>query len=236
MKKLVALTGAGMSAESGFSTFRDAGGLWEKYPVEQVASHEGWLRDPVLVNNFYNGLRRQLLAARPNLGHELLASLEKDYEVTVITQNIDNLHERAGSSRVIHLHGELMKVTSSRDVDNPACIEELSANDCEVKPGQKAKDGSLLRPFIVFFGESVPMIEPAAEEVAKADLFVVIGTSLVVYPAAGLLRYVRPGVPVYVIDPKPVNTGDTPHVTFIHKTASEGMKELTALLGNGRQA
>lgn len=236
MKELVALTGAGMSAESGFSTFRDAGGLWEKYPVEQVASHEGWLRDPVLVNNFYNGLRRQLLAARPNLGHELLASLEKDYEVTVITQNIDNLHERAGSSRVIHLHGELMKVTSSRDVDNPACIEELSANDCEVKPGQKAKDGSLLRPFIVFFGESVPMIEPAAEEVAKADLFVVIGTSLVVYPAAGLLRYVRPGVPVYVIDPKPVNTGDTPHVTFIHKTASEGMKELTALLGNGRQA
>lgn len=236
MKKLVALTGAGMSAESGFSTFRDAGGLWEKFPVEQVASHEGWLRDPVLVNNFYNGLRRQLLAARPNLGHELLASLEKDYEVTVITQNIDNLHERAGSSRVIHLHGELMKVTSSRDVDNPACIEELSANDCEVKPGQKAKDGSLLRPFIVFFGESVPMIEPAAEEVAKADLFVVIGTSLVVYPAAGLLRYVRPGVPVYVIDPKPVNTGDTPHVTFIHKTASEGMKELTALLGNGRQA
>ena len=227
MKKLVALTGAGMSAESGFSTFRDAGGLWEKYPVEQVASHEGWLRDPVLVNNFYNGLRKQLLAARPNLGHELLAGLEKDYEVTVITQNIDNLHERAGSSHVIHLHGELMKVTSSRDVDNPTCIEELRPDNC---------DGSLLRPFIVFFGESVPMIEPAAEEVATADLFVVIGTSLVVYPAAGLLHYVRPGVPVYVIDPKPVNTGDMPNVTFIHKTASEGMKELVTLLGRGRQS
>ena len=236
MKKLVALTGAGMSAESGFSTFRDAGGLWEKYPVEQVASPEGWLRDPVLVNNFYNGLRKQLLAARPNLGHELLAGLEKDYEVTVITQNIDNLHERAGSSHVIHLHGELMKVTSSRDVDNPTCIEELRPDNCEVKPGRKAKDGSLLRPFIVFFGESVPMIEPAAEEVATADLFVVIGTSLVVYPAAGLLHYVRPGVPVYVIDPKPVNTGDMPNVTFIHKTASEGMKELVTLLGRGRQS
>ncbi len=234
MKKLVALTGAGMSAESGFSTFRDAGGLWEKYPVEQVASHDGWLKDPVLVNNFYNGLRKQLLAARPNRGHELLAGLEKMFDVTVITQNVDNLHERTGSSHVIHLHGELMKVTSSRDVDNPHFIVELGPDNYEVKPGQKAGDGSLLRPFIVFFQENVPMIGSAADEVAKADLFVVIGTSLNVYPAAGLLHYVRPGIPVYLIDPKPVNTGNTPDVTFIQETASKGMEKLVALLDGCR--
>ena len=229
MKKLVALTGAGMSAESGFSTFRDAGGLWEKYPVEQVASHDGWLANPVLVNNFYNGLRKQLAAASPNRGHELLAELEKGFEVTVITQNVDNLHERAGSSNVIHLHGELMKVTSSRDVDNPHYIKELSPDDCDVKPGQKAEDGSLLRPFIVFFQEAVPMISVAADKVAQADIFVIIGTSLNVYPAAGLLQYVRPGVPVFLIDPKPVNA-HVQNLTVIQKKASEGMERLKALL------
>ena len=229
MKKLVVLTGAGMGAESGFSTFRDAGGLWEKYPVEQVASHDGWLADPELVNRFYNGLRRQLIEARPNRGHELLAALEQHFEVTVVTQNVDNLHERAGSSRVIHLHGELMKVTSSRDVDNPHCIEELSADNYEVQPGQKAKDGSLMRPYIVFFQEAVPMIETAAREVSSADIFVVIGSSLQVYPAAGLLHYVRPGVPVYLIDPQPVSTS-VEGITFLRKKASEGMEELTQLL------
>ena len=233
MKKLVVLTGAGMSAESGFSTFRDAGGLWEKYPVEQVASHDGWLADPELVNRFYNGLRRQLIEARPNRGHELLAALEQHFEVTVVTQNVDNLHERAGSSRVIHLHGELMKVTSSRDVDNPHCIEESSADNYEVQPGQKAKDGSLMRPYIVFFQEAVPMIETAAREVSLADIFVVIGSSLQVYPAAGLLHYVRPGVPVYLIDPQPVSTS-VEGITFLRKKASEGMEELTQLLC-GRQ-
>ena len=232
MKKLVALTGAGMSAESGFSTFRDAGGLWEKYPVQQVASHDGWDADPVLVNNFYNGLRKQLIGAKPNRGHQLLADLEKHFDVTVITQNVDNLHERAGSSHVIHLHGELMKVCSSRDTDNPHFIEELTPENCEVKPGQKAGDGSLLRPFIVFFQEAVPMISVAADEVAEADIFVIIGTSLNVYPAAGLIHYVRPGVPIYLIDPKDVGVNST-HIHFIRKTAFEGMEELTQLL-NGK--
>lgn len=229
-KKLVALTGAGMSVESGFSTFRDAGGLWEKYPVEQVASHDGWLADPVLVNNFYNGLRKQLIDAKPNRGHELLAQLEQYYDVTVVTQNVDNLHERAGSSHVIHLHGELMKITSSEDPDNPRNIETLDETNYEVKPGQKAKDGSLARPFIVFFQEAVPMISVAAEEVGKADVFVIIGTSLNVYPAAGLIHYVRRGVPIYLIDPKEVAAGGR-DITFIRKTASAGLEELMRLLG-----
>jgi len=229
MKKLVALTGAGMSAESGFSTFRDAGGLWEKYPVQQVASHEGWEADPVLVNNFYNRLRKQLINAKPNRGHELLAELEKDFDVTVVTQNVDNLHERAGSSHVIHLHGELMKVCSSQNTDKPHFIEELTADNCEVKPGQKARDGSLLRPYIVFFQEAVPMISVAADEVRNADIFVIIGTSLNVYPAAGLIHHVRAGVPIYLIDPKEVGVGSS-HIHFIQKKASEGMEELRDLL------
>lgn len=229
-KKLVALTGAGMSAESGFSTFRDAGGLWEKYPVEQVASHDGWLADPVLVNNFYNGLRKQLIDAKPNRGHELLAQLEQYYDVTVVTQNVDNLHERAGSSHVIHLHGELMKITSSDDPDDPRYIETLDNKNYEVKPGQKAGDGSLARPFIVFFQEAVPMISVAADEVGKADVFVIIGTSLNVYPAAGLIHYVHRGVPVYLIDPKNVGV-IWQNITFIKKTASAGLEELMHLLG-----
>lgn len=230
MKKIVVLTGAGMSAESGLKTFRDAGGLWEEYPVQQVASHEGWEADPALVTKFYNERRRQLAGAKPNEGHRLVAALENDYDVTVITQNVDNLHEQAGSSKVIHLHGELMKVCSSRDPYNPRYIQTLTPDNCEVKPGTLAADGSLLRPFIVFFGEAVPMIEPAAKEAAEADIFVIIGTSLNVYPAAGLVQYVKPSAPVYLIDPKPVTVGGRHNIRQITKGASEGMRELTELL------
>ena len=219
-----------MSAESGLSTFRDADGLWENHPVARVATHEAWESDPVYVNNFYNMLRRKLVEAKPNEGHRLVAGLERQYEVTVVTQNVDNLHEMAGSLRVIHLHGELMKVCSSRDVDNPHFIKTLTPPDLDVKPGEKAGDGSLLRPYIVFFGEGVPNIGIAAEEAQSADVFVIIGTSLNVYPAAGLVQYVRPGVPVYLIDPKPAMTSARLNVTQIVKGASEGMRELTDVL------
>lgn len=231
MKKIVVLTGAGMSAESGLKTFRDADGLWENYPVQQVATHEGWLADPTLVTNFYNMLREKLQAAHPNEGHRLVAALEKEYEVTVVTQNVDNLHEQAGSSHVIHLHGELMKVCSSKDPDDPRYQQTLTADHLKVEPGTKAGDGSLLRPFIVFFGEGVPMITPAAEAAEQADIFVIIGTSLNVYPAAGLVQYVRPDVPVYLIDPKPVMAAGRHQVTHIQKGASAGMEELVRLLG-----
>lgn len=232
MKKLVVLTGAGMSAESGISTFRDAGGLWDQYPVEQVATPEGYAANPELVINFYNERRKQLLQVRPNRGHELLASLENDFDVTVITQNVDNLHERAGSSKVIHLHGELTKVTSSRNPNDASCVQELSPENYEVKIGDLAADGSQLRPFIVWFGESVPMIELAIEQVMEADIFLIIGTSLNVYPAAGLLNYVRAGVPVYLIDPKTVRIPYGRDVVVIQKGASEGMEELKKMLLN----
>lgn len=230
MKKVVFLTGAGMSVESGFKTFRGSDGLWENYPVEQVASHEGWEADPELVTNFYNMMRKKLYSAQPNEGHRLIHELEKKYDVTVITQNVDNLHERAGSSKVIHLHGELTKVCSSRNPDDPRWQVELGPDNCEVKPGTLAGDGSLLRPFIVFFGEAVPMISVAAECASEADVFVIVGTSLNVYPAAGLVQYVRRGVPVYIIDPEPVMASGTRNVTHIAKGASEGMKELCGLL------
>lgn len=229
MKKIVFLTGAGMSVESGFKTFRGNDGLWENYPVEQVASHEGWEQDPTLVTNFYNMLRKKLYAAQPNEGHKIIAALEKDYNVTVITQNVDNLHEKAGSTHVIHLHGELTKVCSSREPYDPQYIEELGPDNSQVAPGTKAGDGSLLRPFIVFFGESVPMLEPAAREVEDADIFVVIGTSLNVYPAASLLYYTKPGTPTFLIDPNAVST-EARNITYIRKGASEGMKELAELL------
>lgn len=229
MKKIVFLTGAGMSVESGFKTFRGNDGLWENYPVEQVASHEGWEQDPTLVTNFYNMLRKKLYAAQPNEGHKIIAALEKDYNVTVITQNVDNLHEKAGSTHVIHLHGELTKVCSSREPYDPQYIEELGPDNSQVDPGTKAGDGSLLRPFIVFFGESVPMLEPAASEVEDADVFVVIGTSLNVYPAASLLYYTKPGTPTFLIDPNAVST-EARNITYIRKGASEGMKELAELL------
>ncbi|MCF0203622.1 MAG: NAD-dependent deacylase [Bacteroidaceae bacterium] len=231
MKKIVFLTGAGMSAESGIKTFRDAGGLWEEYPVMQVASHDGWLADPELVNRFYNERRKQLVSCEPNEGHRVIAELEKDFEIVVVTQNVDNLHERAGSKKVVHLHGELMKVCSSRDTENRHFWRTMTADDYEVKPGEKAGDGSLLRPYIVFFQEAVPKMEEAVVLAQNADIFVIIGTSLNVYPAAGLVQYVKPGTPVYLIDPKPsVGLAANKNLTVIAKGASEGMKELLQLL------
>lgn len=229
-KNLVILSGAGMSAESGISTFRDAGGLWDKYPVMQVASAEGYVRDPELVINFYNERRKQLLDVEPNAGHIGLAELEKDFNVTVVTQNVDNLHERAGSTRIIHLHGELTKVCSSRDPYNPRYVKELKPEEYELKMGDKAGDGSQLRPFIVWFGEAVPEIETAVDYVEKADIFVIIGTSMNVYPAAGLLNYVPRTAEVYLIDPKPVDTHSMRQIHIIQKGASEGVKELKKLL------
>jgi len=230
MKKIVFLTGAGMSAESGISTFRDSDGLWEKYPVEAVASIEGYYRDPELVQNFYNERRKQLLEVKPNQGHILVASLQDNYDVTVVTQNVDNLHEVAGSKKIIHLHGELMKATSSANPNDPKCIVTLPLDDLEIEMGDKANDGSQLRPFIVWFGESVPMIEPAIKEVNKADILVVIGTSLNVYPAAGLLNYVNSHCKIYLIDPKDVNYDERLGITHIKKGASEGMKDLIDML------
>ena len=229
-KNLVILTGAGMSAESGISTFRDAGGLWEQYPVEQVATPEGYARNPALVIDFYNQRRKQLLDVQPNEGHRGLAELERDFNVTVVTQNVDNLHERAGSTHVIHLHGELTKVCSSRDPYNPAYIKELKPEEYEVRLGDLADDGSQLRPFIVWFGEAVPEIETAIRFVQKADIFVIIGTSLNVYPAAGLLYYVPDTAPVYLIDPKPVDAHSDRPIHVIREGASEGVKELRKML------
>ncbi len=215
--KLVISTGAGMSAESGIATFRDAGGLWENYPVMDVASADGFRRNPQLVHDFYNKRRAELVKAQPNAGHRGLAELEKDYDVTVITQNVDDLHERAGSSKVLHLHGELMKV---RAIDDESKVYTLHPGKLETTP-ETVIDGHRVRPHIVFFQEAVPNFEPATEIVSEADVFVIIGTSLAVYPAAALLNYVRPGTPVYYIDPKPaaVPTG----VRVIRATATEGV-------------
>jgi NAD-dependent deacetylase len=232
MKNLVVLSGAGMSAESGISTFRDAGGLWDTYPVEQVATPEGYERDPALVIRFYNDRRKQLLEVKPNRGHELLAELEKHFNVTVVTQNIDNLHERAGSTHVIHLHGELTKVCSSADPYNPSYIRELKPEEYDVELGDLAADGSQLRPFIVWFGEAVPRIETAIEFVSKADVFVIIGTSMNVYPAAGLLDYVSREADVWLIDPKEVRVDNSRKTNIIRKGASEGVAELLSRLCN----
>lgn len=229
-KKVVFLTGAGMSVESGFKTFRGNDGLWENYPVEQVASHEGWEADPTLVTNFYNMLRRKLWDAQPNEGHRLVAEMERDYDVSVLTQNVDNLHEKAGSTHVIHLHGELTKACSSRNPYDERYIRELTPEHSDVAPGSKAGDGSLLRPFIVFFGESVPMLNPAAREAEQADVFVIIGSSLNVYPAAGLVQYTKPDCPIYLIDPNAVNLDGSRNITHIKKGASEGMRQLVELL------
>ena len=229
-QKLVILSGAGMSAESGFSTFRDAGGLWEQYPVEQVATPEGWRADPNLVTDFYNQLRRQLIDAQPNEGHRGLVALENQFDVTIVTQNVDDLHERAGSTRVIHLHGELMKVCSSRDPDNPRLRQTLTRERIDVAHGEQAADGSLLRPWIVWFGEAVPKLEQAAEEVAKADIFVIIGSSLNVYPAAGLVRHVPKGAQIFLIDPAEVRVPSDRPITILRLPASEGVKELRRCL------
>ncbi|OPZ26535.1 MAG: NAD-dependent protein deacylase [Bacteroidetes bacterium ADurb.BinA174] len=227
-KKLVILTGAGMSAESGISTFRDSGGLWDKYRVEDVATPEAFHRNPELVLEFYNIRRRELVNVKPNEGHLGIVELEKDFDVHIITQNVDNLHERAGSAHVLHLHGELMKVRSTRD---ESLIYELSADKPDIKMGDKCEKGYQLRPHIVWFGEAVPMISEAAEIAKQADIFVIIGTSMNVYPAAGLLDYVKRNVPVYLIDPKDVRTGRF-DVHHIKKGASEGVKELRERLSD----
>lgn len=227
-KKLVISSGAGISAESGISTFRDAGGLWENYPVMEVASADGFRRNPELVHQFYNARRHDLVTKQPNAAHKALADLEKDYDVYVITQNVDDLHERAGSTKVLHLHGELMKI---RSVSDPDYIEPLDIEHLDTTPATRGKRGDLMRPHIVFFQEHVPNIEKAIELVEEADIFVVIGTSLVVYPAAGLLQYVRHGVPIYYIDPNPASTaGLASDVTVIKATATEGMRKLTEIL------
>ena len=223
-----------MSVESGLTTFRDAGGLWDNYPVERVATHEGWEDNPNYVNDFYNMLRMKYKDVQPNEGHLLLKELEKDYDVVVVTQNVDALHEAAGSSKVIHLHGEMMKMCSSRDVDNPRYWVSLPHEGfgklgLEVPHDEKAADGSLLRPYIVFFGENVPNMYDAAQEAQSADIFIIIGTSLNVYPAAGLVQYVKPGTPIYLIDPKPVAAKQ--NVVHLECGASEGMRRLQALLG-----
>lgn len=216
-KKLVISTGAGMSAESGISTFRDAGGLWENYPVMEVASADGFRANPALVHEFYNARRRDLLSKLPNDGHRGLVDLEKDFDVYVITQNVDNLHEQAGSKHVLHLHGELMKV---RALDDDTKVFQLTPEACETTPETRI-DGHRVRPHIVFFQEAVPNFEPAVKLVEEADVFVIIGTSLAVYPAAALLHYVRKGVPVYYIDPNPADVPDFVHV--IKAGASEGV-------------
>lgn len=221
-KKLVVLTGAGISAESGMSTFRDADGLWNNYRVDDVATPEGFARNPKLVLDFYNDLHNSLVKLKPNYGHIGLVELEKDFDVRIITQNVDNLHEAAGSKQVLHLHGELTKYASVRNPETP--VEWPFGTDLQL--GDKADDGSQKRPFIVWFGEGVPNIEKAAEWTREADIFLVIGTSLAVYPAAGLLAYVGDHVPVYIIDPKPVNSPYNHSLTVIQKGASEGMKDL----------
>lgn len=225
-KHIVVLTGAGMSAESGISTFRDTGGLWEQYRVEDVATPEGFAANPSLVLEFYNQRRKDALKAQPNAGHIGLAQMEKEYLVSIVTQNVDDLHERAGSTNVLHLHGELMKV---RSVKNPSKIYTLPPDKPEIHLGDLAEDGSQLRPHIVWFGEAVPMIEQAAETVSRADVLVIIGTSLNVYPAAGLLNYAPKGIPIYLIDPNEVKTYRS-DIHFITKGASEGVKELRELL------
>jgi len=215
MKHIVFLTGAGMSAESGISTFRDSNGLWENYDITKVASIEGWYENPDLMIEFYNERRAQLDKVEPNEGHKIIAALEKDFKVSIITQNVDNLHERAGSTEVVHLHGELTKACN----ESKTKVYDIGTNP--IRPGEKAEDGSRLRPFIVWFGEAVPMIEKAAGLVAKADIVVIIGTSMQVYPAAGLIHYAKKGIPVYLIDPKNVDAPS--YVTIIKEKASTGM-------------
>jgi NAD-dependent deacetylase len=225
MKRLVILTGAGMSAESGIKTFRDSGGLWEQYPVEEVASIDGWYRNPDLVQRFYNERRRQLGTVEPNAGHKGLAALEKVFDVDIITQNVDNLHERAGSTRVLHLHGLLTQARSSK---NPAAITEIGYRD--ILPGEKAADGSPLRPNIVWFGEAVPAMERAADIASYADIFAVIGTSLNVYPAAGIIHYVPTSTKVFLIDPKPVQVHSGHRVVYINEGAGKGVAHFAQML------
>ncbi len=223
-KKLVVLSGAGVSAESGLKTFRDSDGLWEGYNIEDVATPRAWRKDPQLVLDFYNYRRKNVLDAQPNAAHFGLAELEKDFEVTIITQNIDDLHERAGSTNVLHLHGEIFKMRSERDIE---LVYEIKG---DIKIGDKAADGHQLRPHIVWFEEPVPKIEEAIPIVKTADLFVVVGTSLVVYPAAGLVNYAPWNIPKFIIDKRIPYTSELMHITAIEKPATEGVKLLIELL------
>lgn len=224
-KKIVVLTGAGVSAESGISTFRDNGGLWDRYDVNDVASIDGWFRNRKLVLDFYNLRRAELEKARPNAAHLAIAALEDRYEVTVVTQNVDNLHERAGSTKIIHLHGELTKVRPETGAYDRTFSEEevIDVGYSAVHLGDCAPNGSQLRPHIVFFGESVPKIDAAISVVERADILLIVGTSLQVYPAAGLYRYAPSGCPIYIIDPKEVPVAD-PRITQIREVASRGME------------
>ena len=224
-KKVVVLTGAGISAESGISTFRDSDGLWEQYRVEDVATYDAYLRNPELVLNFYNERRRQLFQVKPNEGHRQLVRLEEKYDVRIITQNIDNLHEQAGSTNVLHLHELLTQARSDRD-DN--LIVDIGDRDIHI--GDKAPDGAQLRPHIVWFGEAVPNIEPAAELCEKADYFIVVGTSMNVYPAAGLIHYVPRSTPCYLVDPKAVPISRP--ITIFQEKAGTGVKKVVDELLN----
>lgn len=226
-RKLVVLSGAGMSKESGLDTFRDADGLWAGYKVEDVASLEGFERNPQLVLDFYNRRRREAIEHKPNEGHYILAELEKYFDITIITQNVDNYHEQAGSSNVIHLHGELMK---SRPVNNPYKVYNISLDKLDINLGDVDDDGVQLRPFIVWFSEAVPEYDTAVKVVATADIFLVIGTSLNVYPAAGLLSYVPKQAPIYLIDPKSVYSPYRKDLKHIKKVGSDGLKELKDIL------
>jgi len=223
MQKLVVLTGAGISAESGISTFRDSGGLWEGHDVNQVATPEGFAADPELVLDFYNQRRRQLSQVEPNEAHRLLAHLEKRYEVVIITQNVDDLHERAGSHNIIHLHGELLK---SRGVDNPNVTYPCTG---DIHVGDKSPTGAQLRPHIVWFGEEVPMLEKAIAQVYSADILMIIGTSLQVYPAASLIDYVKEGTPIFYIDPNP-SLHSKGELTVIAQKASTGVAKAIELM------
>ncbi len=223
-KKLVVLTGAGISAESGLKTFRDSDGLWEGYKIEDVATPRGWKKNPQLVLDFYNERRKNVMNAKPNSAHIGLAELEKDFDVTIITQNIDDLHERAGSSNIVHLHGEIFKMHSEKDESLIYKIRE------DIKLGDVAEDGEQLRPHIVWFEEPVPKMDEAVPLVNNADVFIVVGTSLVVYPAAGLVNYAAPYVPKYIIDKKIPYTSNLHNVIMIEKAATEGVRELISIL------
>lgn len=221
MDKIVVFTGSGMSAESGLKTFRGSDGLWEGYDINEVATVEGWQRDPEKVLEFYNKRRKQIYEVEPNEGHRAVARLEEEFDVTVITQNVDNLHERAGSTDVLHLHGELSKV---RSVTDDSLVYEIG--DSEIEMGDTADDGGQLRPHVVWFGEMVPNMEKAARIVPEAEILIVIGTSLVVYPAAGLVDYTPPGIPKYIIDPSTPELYDFNGWEHIQKPAAEGAPEL----------
>jgi NAD-dependent deacetylase len=218
MKKIVVLTGAGISAESGIKTFRDSGGLWEEHRIEEVATYEAWLENPQLVLEFYNQRRKQLFEVHPNPAHTALAELEKKFDVQVITQNVDDLHERGGSTRILHLHGELRKARSTKDEN---LIYEIDG--WQLNPGDLCGLGSQLRPHIVWFGEAVPNIVPASQMASEADIFIIIGTSLNVYPAAGLIHYVQNRVPKYIIDPNASDMPGTPGLTVIREKASSAV-------------